>query len=155
MSVHLLYGWFFFGLLENIEFCISVPKAPSVAIHILEFPNDDAIPIGYNLTVACTGNSSKEGDSHPLSEQPFRVMLFFRRRIIKGCGGSYSDREDIKTCQLRIKEVSRNNSGQYGCMVSNILRCSIATLTLNLKGEYFYKWIIIFISSWNFKLQDN
>lgn len=129
----------FVGLLENTEFCISVPNAPSVAIHISEFPNDDVIPIGYNLTVACTGHSSKEGDKHPLSEQPFRVQLFFKTKQIKECGGSYSDREDIKTCKLRIKEASRNNSGQYGCMVSNDLRCSIAELNLNLTGEYFYK----------------
>ena len=145
----------FVGVLENTEFCISVPKAPSVAIHISEFPNDDVIPIGYNLTVVCTGNSSKEGDSHPLSEQPFSVQLYFKTRKIKECGGIYSDREEIKTCKLRIKEASRNNSGQYGCIVTNSLRCIIAELTVNLKGGYFYKWIIIFISSWKFKLQDN
>ncbi|KAL9955843.1 hypothetical protein ACROYT_G037230 [Oculina patagonica] len=107
------------------------PKAPPVAIHISEFPDDDVVPVGYNLTIACTGNSSRERDTQ-FSEQPFRIQLFFRSRKVKTCGGSYSDREDTKTCKLRIDKASRNDSGEYGCMVSNLMICSIALLTLNL-----------------------
>ncbi|KAL9955849.1 hypothetical protein ACROYT_G037236 [Oculina patagonica] len=125
------------------------PKAPSVAFHISKFPDVDVMPIGYNLTIECTGNSSREGDSKQFSEQPFRIELFFRGRKVKECGGSYSDREDTKTCKLRIKEASRNNSGEYGCIVTNFMRCSIAVLTLNLRESSKPRFVIHPIS------QDN
>ena len=102
----------------------------------MEFPDDDIIPIGYNLTIVCTGEKSKESDAEkPFSEQPFRVQLFFRDTKVKECGGAHSDREDTKSCELGIANVSRNKSGQYGCIVANLLECSIVTLTLNLGGE--------------------
>ena len=101
----------------------------------MQFPDDDVIPIGYNLTIVCTGNKSKEGDSHPFSEQPFRVQLFFRGPKVKECGGEYSDRGDTKSCELGVVRVSKNNSGQYGCIVSNAMVCSAAELILNLRGE--------------------
>jgi len=47
-----------------------------------------------------------------------------------------SDSEDTKTCAYRIKEASKNNSGEYGCMVSNFFKCSKAPLMLNLEGKY-------------------
>ncbi|KAL9955846.1 hypothetical protein ACROYT_G037233 [Oculina patagonica] len=117
----------------NREDVYKFPRAPTVAIHIREFPVDDVIPIGYNFTIACTGNSSKEGDSFQSSKQPYWIRLYFRRLKVKECRGSYFDREDTKTCKLRIKEASRNNSGEYGCMVENSIRCSIAALTLSLR----------------------
>jgi len=118
-------------------FHIAVPTAPSITIFISEFPDDDVIPVGYNLTIVCTGNKSRQGDSRQFSQQPFRVLLFFKRQLIKLCGGiTLSDREDTKTCAYRIKEASKNNSGEYGCMVSNFIKCSIASLMLNLEGKY-------------------
>ena len=100
----------------------------------MEFPDDDVIPIGYNLTIVCTGEKSKEGGVIPLSEQPFRVQLFFRGTKVKECGGDHSDREDTKSCELGIEKVSRNKSGQYGCIVANLIECSMVELTLNLGG---------------------
>ena len=108
-------------------------------MYILEFPDDDVTPIGYNVTVVCTGNKSKEGDANLFSEKPFRVQIFFREQTVKLCGGGYSDREDTKSCELGIENVSGSNSGQYGCIVSNLMACSLAELTLNLGGENLYK----------------
>ncbi|KAJ7378970.1 hypothetical protein OS493_018764 [Desmophyllum pertusum] len=110
----------------------KTPKAPPVALHISEFPDDDVIPIGYNITIACIGNSSKEGDSNN-SEQPFWIQLFFNSIIVKTCGGFYYDRQETKICKLHIKKISKNNSGEYGCIVSNGFGCTTATLPLDLK----------------------
>jgi len=101
----------------------------------LEFPDADVIPIGYNLTIVCTGTKSEEGDANPFSEQPFRVQLFFGSAKVKECGGSYSDREDTKSCKLGIEKASSKNSGQYGCIVTNFMKCSAAARTLNLESE--------------------
>lgn len=128
---------------ENNSFYIAAPKAPLLSILISEFPDEDVIPIGYNLTIVCIGNKSREGDSEQFSEQPFRVQLFFRKQQIKVCGGTTSDRQDTKTCAHRIEKASRNNSGEYGCMVSNFMKCSIAALTLNLEGKYLFYWVNI------------
>ncbi|XP_078348217.1 myoblast growth factor receptor egl-15-like isoform X2 [Oculina patagonica] len=118
----------------NREDVFKFPRAPPVAIHIAEFPDNNVKPVGYNLTFVCTGNRSREGDTLVQNaEQPFLIHLFFRRRKVKKCGGRYSDREDTKTCKIHIKEASRNNSGEYGCTVSNLMKCSIAVLTLNLE----------------------
>ena len=108
-------------------------------MYISEFPDDDVTPIGYNLTIVCTGTKSKEGDSNLFSEQPFRVQMFFRGKKVKECGGDYSDREDTKSCELGIEKVSRGNSGQYGCIVTNFKTCSSAELNLKLAGENLYK----------------
>ena len=117
-------------------FHIAVPTAPLITIFISEFPDDDVIPIGYNLTIVCTGYKSREGNSRQFSQQPFRVQLFFKRQPIKLCEGTNSDREDTKTCAYRIEEASKNNSGEYGCMVLNLIQCSIASLTLHLESKY-------------------
>ena len=63
-------------------------------------------------------------------------MLFFRKQRIKLCGGLPSDREDTKTCAFRIEKASGKNSGEYGCMVTNFMKCSIAPPTLKLGGKY-------------------
>lgn len=110
----------------------------------MEFPEDDVAPIGYNLTIVCTGKKSKEGDANLFSEQPFWVQLFFRGKKAKDCGGDYSNRENTKSCELGIENVSRSNSGQYGCIVTNFMTCSSAELTLKLGGEYFYFTIRLF-----------
>ena len=94
------------------------------------------IPVGYNLTIVCIGKKSREGDSKQFSEQPYHVQLFFRNRKIKYCGGLNSDRADTKTCAYRIEKASRKNSGEYGCMVKNFMKCSIASLTLHSEGKY-------------------
>jgi len=101
----------------------------------LEFPDADVIPVGYNLTILCTGTKSGEDETQPFSEQPYRVQLFFRGVKVKECGGSFSDREDKKSCKLDIEKASSKNSGQYGCIVTNFMKCSSAELTLNLTGE--------------------
>jgi len=101
----------------------------------LEFPDADVIPVGYNLTILCTGRKSGEGNTSPFSEQPYRVQLFFRGKNVEECGGSFSDREDTKSCKLDIEKASSNNSGQYGCIVTNFMKCSLAELTLNITGE--------------------
>ena len=123
---------------ESRSFYFSVPKAPPIAIYISEFPDDDVVPLGYNFTIACTGKSSRERDTQQFSEQPYWIRFFFRRRRVTECGGMYSDREDTKTCELVIKEASKNSSGEYGCMVTNAMSCSVAKLTLNLGGEHLY-----------------
>jgi len=117
-------------------FYIADSTAPLISIFISEFPGDDVVPIGYNLTIVCIGNKSRGGNSLPFSEQPFRVQLFYRKQPIKLCGGITSDSSDTKTCAYRIEKASRNKSGEYGCMVTNFMRCSIAPLTLHLVGKY-------------------
>ena len=63
------------------------------------------------------------------------MQLFFRGAKVKECGGEHSDREDTKTCELVVEKVSKSNSCQYGCIVSNVMACSTAELILNLRGE--------------------
>lgn len=123
---------------------IAVPTAPLIAIFISEFPDDDVIPIGYDLTIVCIGNKSTEGDLHKFSEQPYQVQLFFRNHQIKECGRITSDQNDTKTCAYRIEKASRNKSGEYGCMVTNFMKCSIASLTLHLGGKYdnLFDWVM-------------
>ena len=116
----------------------SAPKAPLIALYISEFRDVDVIPTGYNLTVVCIGNKSREGYLH--EGQPFGVQLFFRGQSVKICGGGFRDKEDSKSCELRIEKVSRSNSGQYDCMVSNFATCSSAELTLSVRGEHLYKY---------------
>jgi len=98
----------------------------------LEFPDADVIPIGHNLTILCMGTKSGESGTKLFSKQP---QLFFRGVKVKECGGSYSDREDKKSCKLDIENASSKISGQYGCIVTNLITCSSAELTLNLTGE--------------------
>lgn len=116
---------------------LLVPKASSIALYIAEFRDVDVIPIGYNLTVVCTGNESRERDFYE-GGQPFRVQLFFRNESVKRCGGGSADKEVSKSCELRIEKVSRHNSGHYDCMVSNFQRCSTAELTLSVRGEHLH-----------------
>ena len=116
---------------------IAAPKAPLIAIFISEFQDDDVIPTGYNLTIVCIGNKSREGDLYPFSKQPYQVRLFFRNLTIKVCGGIPSvHKKDSITCAYRIAKASGNNSGKYGCIVNNPMKCSRVSLTLHLGGKY-------------------
>ena len=114
---------------------LSAPRASPIALYISEFRDIDVIPIGYNLTVVCTGNKSRHGEGNPYQGQPVGVELFFRNESVKNCGGRFNDMQDSKSCELHIEKVARNNSGQYVCMVVNARKCSIAELTLSVRGE--------------------
>ena len=131
----------------------SAPKAPSIALYISEFRGVDVIPIGYNLTVVCIGNKSREDYSQ--RGQPYKVLLFFRNKRVKKCGGGFHDKQDSKSCKFPIEKVSRNNSGQYNCMVSNLMRCSTAKLNLSVRGKHLYKYIACcfkYIGCWPLRL---
>ncbi|KAJ7382311.1 hypothetical protein OS493_035748, partial [Desmophyllum pertusum] len=65
--------------------------------------------------------------------KPFWIQLFFNSIKVKTCGGLYSDRQESKICKLHIKKISKNHSGEYGCIVSNRFGCTTATLSLDLK----------------------
>ena len=131
----------------------SAPKAPSIALYISQFRDVDVIPIGYNLTVVCTGNKSRE--DYLQRGQPYKVQLFFREKSVKKCGGGFNDNQDFKPCEFPIEKVSRNNSGQYDCMVSNLLECSTAKLTLRVRGKHLHKYIACsykYIGCWPLRL---
>ena len=98
----------------------------------MEFPGEDVLPIGYNITIICTSNSSKEGsheDAHPYTMQYYYNEDY--DDYIKDCDGSgYS-----LICKYFIQNARKSHSGKYECVSENNMACTQDKLTLKFKGK--------------------
>jgi len=52
----------------------SVSIAPTLEMNTLEFPDKHILPIGFNVTIICTSNASKETYGSPYHGQPYWVQ---------------------------------------------------------------------------------
>ena len=103
-----------------------------MSLNILEFPGEDVLPIGYDITIICTSNSSKEG-SHQAA-QPYTIQYYYNENYddyIKDCDGS----GESLVCKLFIQNARKSDSGKYECVSENSMRCTKDKLTLKFKGK--------------------
>ncbi|XP_078348250.1 protein amalgam-like [Oculina patagonica] len=114
----------------------NYPYAPTLEINTLEFPNEDILPTGYNITIVCTSNSSKKNMGKPCYYgQPFWIQQFFNDHYLGDCGGGDGsvDSEDSKVCTFVIQNSTKRNSGNYSCNTHNQLTCTFGTISLNFE----------------------
>ena len=103
-----------------------------MSLNILEFPVEDVLPIGYDITIICTSNSSKRGN--PQDARPYSIQYYYNENydeFVKECGGS----GDSLVCKFFIQNASKSDSGKYECVSENNMRCTMAKLTLKFKGK--------------------
>ena len=104
-----------------------------MSMNILEFPGEDVLPIGYNITIICTSNSSKVG--RPVYARPYTVQFYYNENYddyIKYCDGS----RDSLVCKHFIQNARKSDSGKYECVSENRMRCTQDKLTLKFKGKW-------------------
>ena len=112
------------------------PYAPSLEINTLEFPNEHILPTGYNATIVCTSNVSKENWGSHYYGQPYWIQQFFNDDYVGDCGGSEGniDSEDSKVCTYVIQNATERVSGNYSCISRNQMRCTDAEIYLEFQG---------------------
>ena len=54
---------------------LTVSSAPTLTINTLR--EEDVLPIGFNVTVTCTSNTSKDGISDPIYDMPYWMQIYF------------------------------------------------------------------------------
>jgi len=115
--------------------CVSMesqhkcPTSPTLEITTLEFPGERVLPIGYNITVICTSNTSKQNHGDQGAGQPFWIK-YFSPKIYDYCGGQKKDAEDSKRCKFLIRNATKTDSGNYKCKSENQITCTEGTLNL-------------------------
>jgi len=64
------------------------PFLPTVELKIIEFPNENILPIGYNITIACISNTSNTRGE--LVDLPFWIQFYYNSpvKVLHYCGGS-------------------------------------------------------------------
>ena len=60
--------------------------------------------------------------------------MFYNTKSVKICG-SEDEKEDMKTCTWTITNASVGSSGNYSCMVSNEMMCTITTMLVSVEGN--------------------
>ena len=120
----------------------SVSIAPSLEINTLEFLDEHILPIGFNVTLICTSNASKENYGSPYLGQPYWVQDYFNNEGVrlKDCGGRDGDvdSEDSKVCTFSIQTATQKDSGNYTCWAQNQMTCTEGTLKLDFRGKLRY-----------------
>ena len=101
----------------------------------MEFPNEDVLPTGYNITINCISNFSKGNLGRHYNAQPYWIQMFFNDDYLGDCGGVDGDSEDSKECTHFIQNSTEKNSGIYSCVSWNQIECTEDTLTLVFKGK--------------------
>ncbi|XP_078348198.1 fibroblast growth factor receptor 4-like [Oculina patagonica] len=117
----------------QVESLHKHPTAPSLSLNTLEFPDEDVLPTGYNITIICISNFSKEDMGDHSNAQPYWIQYYYN--------GNYDDyleqccckREDSKVCKFFIQNAKESDSGRYECVSSNRMRCTEDTLDLTFK----------------------
>ncbi|XP_058965898.2 fibroblast growth factor receptor 4 [Pocillopora verrucosa] len=108
---------------------------PTVDMNNLEFPNEHVLPTGYNITVVCTSN-------HPAFSNhkyylPYWIQYFFnddyKREFSCGGGNSDSHYERSKVCKYFIQNATEENSGNYTCISTSHVGCTMGTMALMFK----------------------
>ncbi|XP_020605049.1 peroxidasin-like protein isoform X3 [Orbicella faveolata] len=115
---------------KNIRSSADHPFAPSLEINTVEFPNQDVLPTGYNITITCTSNYSKNNWGFHDYGQPFWIQRFFNEDYLGDCGGGDGDSEDSKVCTFVIQNATERDSGNYSCVTRNQLDCTAGTIFL-------------------------
>ena len=97
------------------------------------------LPIGSNVTVTCTSNTSRGGFGDSKYHMPYLIEIYFVNKIseirIKKCGGRRSDREKNKVWSYVIHNASRSDSGNYSCWTRNSWACTMGSIQLDFKGN--------------------
>ncbi|XP_068674857.1 immunoglobulin superfamily DCC subclass member 3-like isoform X1 [Montipora foliosa] len=111
------------------------PSLPTVELRTIEFPGDNILPTGYNVTIACISNSSKKVPGY--RDKPYWIQYYFNddKRILHDCGGSYGsvDSEASKVCKFFIQNATEKNSGNYTCWSLNQIQCTRRTIELEFR----------------------
>lgn len=105
-----------------------------MSLNTLEFPGEDVLPIGYNVTIMCISNFSKEDRGNHNNAQPYWIQYYYNENYddyIKDCYG----REDSKVCKFFIQNAKESDSGKYECVSENRMECTMDKLTLEFKGK--------------------
>ena len=111
------------------------PISPTLEINTLEFPNEHILPTGYNLTIVCTSNFSKENWKFHYYSQPYWIQQFFNLDdYIGDCGGGAGDNEDSKVCTYVIQNATERDSGNYSCVSFTQISCTLAEVYLEFQG---------------------
>ena len=115
------------------------PHSPSLTINTLEFPGENVLPVGYNITIVCTSNASRKNYGVIFHGQPYWIQFYFNdeERAMKECGGrdGHVDSEDSKVCKFSIQNATMNDSGNYTCWAHNQMACTEASLSLEFRGN--------------------
>jgi len=121
---------------------VTGPTAPSATIKTIEFPDDEVLPAGSNVTIECISNFSKADFGNHYFAQPYWIQLYHNVKLmpIKDCGGRDGrvDSEDSKVCTFLIQNATKNDSGIYTCWSHNQMTCTEDTITLVFKGKSKY-----------------
>ena len=119
-------------------YLFSVATSPSLAINTVEFPHENVLPVGYNVTIVCTSNASRDNYGVPYYGQPYWIQFYFKdeERSIKECGGRDGtvDSEDSKVCMYSILNAVKNDSTNYSCWSHNQITCTEGKISLEFKG---------------------
>ena len=108
---------------------------PSLEINTVEFPNQYVLPTGYNITIICTSNYSKEDWGWHGYSQPYWIQRFFNDDYLGGCGGNDGDSEDSKVCTYVIQNATERDSGNFSCVARNQLACTFGTIVLHFESK--------------------
>ena len=89
----------------------SVSSAPTLEINTLEFPDEHVLPIGFNVTIICTSNASKENYGNHYYGQPYWIQYYVNDEEVslKDCGGRDGDvdSKDSKVCTFSIQTATQ------------------------------------------------
>ena len=116
---------------------VTGPTAPSATIKTIEFPDDEVLHAGSNVTIECISNFSKAGYGNHYYAQPYWIQLYHNIKLIKDCGGRDGniDSEDSKVCTFLIQNATEKDSGTYTCWSHNQMACTEDTIKLVFKGK--------------------
>ena len=115
-------------------------------LKIIEFPNENILPIGYNITIACISNTSNVNlDFYDL---PYWLQFYYNDQIkvLHHCGGSgeSEDSQVSKVCELFIQDGTEEDSGNYSCWANTQSSCSYRAIELQFRGKV-YSLSILFV----------
>ena len=111
------------------------PIAPSLTIKAVEFPDEDVLPIGSNVTISCVSNFSKEDFGLHYYGQPYWIQVYHNDNYVKDCGGGDGDAEDSMVCTFFIRNATKEDSGTYDCWSHNQITCTEGGINLDFRGE--------------------
>ena len=114
----------------------------------MEFPGDNILPTGYNVTIACISNSSRKEPGY--LDKPYWIQYYLNdvKKLLHGCGGSDGsvDSEASKVCKFFIQNATEKHSGNYSCWAYTQGGCTRRKIELEFRGR-FYHFSPFFINS--------
>ena len=108
-------------------------------LKIIEFPNENILPIGYNITIACISNTSDV--HHKYEYLPYWLQFYYNYqvKVLHDCGGHDGsvDSQVSKVCELFIQNGTEEDSGNYSCWASTQSFCSYRAIELQFRGKVY------------------